>query len=63
MADQIGRMLAEADDHEHATVQALAIRAGLRWRCACGWINPTSDTSVSPCDGCGRDRDELRGDE
>ena len=38
-----------ADDVERTMLDALAVRAGLYWKCSCGYSNVTDDHKV--CEG------------
>ena len=46
----------EANDEESTMLEALAIRAGLYWQCACGYNNVSDDHKA--CENCGGKRDE-----
>lgn len=50
---ELSALYAVARDHEAALLDDLALRAGLRWQCACRFFNPTRDLT---CDGCGHPR-------
>lgn len=41
-----------ASDDETNMLDDLVIRAGLRWQCACDWVNPSSAPMCES--GCGR---------
>lgn len=50
----LGDLIAVASDDESATIEELAIRAGLLWRCShCGYNGVPSERS---CGDCGRRR-------
>ena len=55
--DVLGRLFDEADDYELATLDSLAIRAGLIWQCPGDhWNNREGEQN---CGSCGKGRDEL----
>lgn len=45
-----------ANDEEAAFLDALAVKAGLRWKCACGWANTMNDRT---CDFCSEPRVDV----
>ncbi len=46
---ELARMFTVATDGESAVLDDLAQRAGIIWRCACGWNNDESATSCAEC--------------
>lgn len=39
----------------HAPVEIIddaAIKAGILWRCVCGWVNPAGEPACTAGDGC-----------
>lgn len=61
-ADTMARLLAEADDYEADTIEAVAHRAGILWDCQPNsdhphlWTNREEDAA---CTHCGRQREEV----
>ena len=47
--EAISRLYDAADDYEASMIEDVAVRAGLVWKCACGWANRPKDRR---CDGC-----------
>lgn len=46
---ELAALYAVADDGQAAVLDELVVRAGLRWRCPCGFRNPAEDAE---CEGC-----------
>ncbi len=46
---ELDTLLAAATDHENLVIRDVAIRAGLRWHCPCGWLNPGTDQRCGEC--------------
>lgn len=49
MSDDYGRIVAASDDLELPFIEAAAERAGIIWRCDCGWINRPPDRHCGDC--------------
>ena len=47
------RLYAVATDEETAVFDSLALRAGVKWHCGCGWHNSERDLH---CEDCGQPR-------
>ena len=54
--DTLGKLFDAATDAEADKLAAIAIRAGLLWRCSCGWNNESNETT---CGDCGKARPEA----
>lgn len=46
---ELASLYAVADDDQASLLDELAVRAGLRWRCVCGFLNPAEHDG---CEGC-----------
>jgi len=58
LTDQITDLYTVADDDEADIIERLAIKAGHRWQCSCGWV---SYIASARCEGqCGLPRPEVR---
>ena len=53
MAEVLVRLYGVATDEEAAVLDTLALRAGIKWHCACGWHNAER---VLYCEDCGHPR-------
>lgn len=58
MAEQLMRLYAVATDDETAVLDRLALRAGIKWHCVCGWHNLER---VSYCEDCEAPRHDTAG--
>lgn len=54
LGQEVLRLYAVADDNEAAVLDDLGLRAGLLWKCPCGWLNVEAQGTT--CDGCGGGR-------
>jgi len=57
MAELLIRLYGVATDEETALLDSLAIRAGIKWQCACGWHNAER---VLYCEDCREPRPSRR---
>ena len=56
MAEQLTRLYSVATDDETAVLDRLAFKAGIKWRCVCGWHN--SERAFN-CEDCETPRDRT----
>jgi len=50
-SEVIGALQQVASDNDADTVERLAIKAGLWWKCACGWVNTHRENLCGGCQG------------
>lgn len=48
----LGRLLSAASDAQAEAVRDAAVKAGMLWRCACGWYNPEEAAHCQAGDPC-----------
>jgi len=53
--DVIGQLYDACEDSELSVLDALVVRAGLRWECECGSLNEVGHVTY---DICGKEREE-----
>jgi hypothetical protein len=48
----LGRLLSAASDAQAEAIRDAAVKAGMLWRCACGWYNPEEAAHCEAGDPC-----------
>jgi hypothetical protein len=48
----LGRLLSAASDAQADAIRDAAVKAGMLWRCACGWYNPEEAAQCEAGDPC-----------